>query len=161
LARTQTLVDYDAPRDVAVASKPGGSMDDWSSGLRVLLAEDHPINQKVVQLILAPYGAEVTVVENGAQAVEAFQTRLFDVVLMDMQMPLMDGLAATRVIRAHEREQGAARTPIVMLSANAMDHHRQDALVAGADLHIAKPVNAVALMTGIGQVLSPVEVIAS
>ena len=161
LARTQTLVDYDAPRDVVVHAKPGGPVDDRSIGLRVLLAEDHPINQKVVQLILAPYDAEVTVVENGAQAVEAFQSGLFDLILMDMQMPVMDGLAATRVIRAHERERGAARTPIVMLSANAMDHHRQDALVAGADLHIAKPVNAVALLTGIGQALNPASVIAS
>ena len=164
LARTQALADYDAPRDAASRPEPGadgGRLDDRPGQLRVLLAEDHPINQKVVQLILAPYGAEVTVVENGAQAVEVFQAGLFDLILMDMQMPLMDGLAATRVIRAHERERGAARTPIIMLSANAMDHHRRDALVAGADLHIAKPINAVALLTGIGQVLSPASVVAS
>jgi PAS domain S-box-containing protein len=158
LARTQRLADHDAPPEPSAIGDP---LDVRPGGLRVLLAEDHPINQKVVQLILAPYGAEVTVVENGALAIEAFKTGLFDLVLMDMQMPVMDGLAATRVIRAHEREQGGERTPIVMLSANAMDHHRQDALVAGADLHIAKPVNAVALMTGIGQALSPLKVIAS
>jgi len=71
-------------------------------------------------------------VENGAQAVDAMQTGTFDVVLMDTQMPVMDGLAATRAIRRHEEScAGRPRTPIVMLSANAMSHHRLDALAAG------------------------------
>jgi signal transduction histidine kinase len=123
--------------------------------LRVLLAEDHPVNQKVVLLILAPHEADVTVVENGAQAVEIFQAQAFDLVLMDLQMPVMDGLAATRAIRAHEQAHAErSRTPIVALSANAMAHHRQDALRAGADLHIAKPITALTLLTGIGQVLA-------
>ncbi|WP_165189577.1 hybrid sensor histidine kinase/response regulator [Caulobacter soli] len=120
--------------------------------LRVLLAEDHPVNQKVVQLLLEPYGVRVTTVDNGAQAVEAFERESYDLVLMDMQMPVMDGLAATRAIR--NLEIAGARTPIIMLSANAMARHRQDALLAGADLHVAKPVTAVALITGIGQVMS-------
>ena len=123
-----------------------------AEGLRVLLAEDHPINQRVVQLMLEPYGAAVTVVENGAQAVEAVSARRYDVVLMDMQMPVMDGLAATRAIRA--QEAGGRRTPIIMLSANAMAGHRQDALTAGADLHVAKPVTMAALLEGIGQVIA-------
>jgi CheY-like chemotaxis protein len=122
--------------------------------LRILLAEDHPINQKVVELILAPYGAEITIVENGAEAVAAVQTGTFDLVLMDTQMPVMDGLAATRAIRRYE-EDGAdrRRTPIVMLSANAMSHHRLDALAAGADLHLAKPVTGAALVAAIGEAL--------
>ncbi|MDR6623743.1 ATP-binding protein [Caulobacter segnis] len=123
-----------------------------AEGLRVLLAEDHPINQRVVQLILEPCGAAVTVVENGAQAVEAMATRPYDVVLMDMQMPVMDGLAATRAIRAHEA--GRWRTPIIMLSANAMAGHRQDALAAGADLHVAKPITVATLLDGITQVIT-------
>ena len=122
-----------------------------ADGLRVLLAEDHPINQRVVQLILEPCGAAVTVVENGAQAVEAVACEAYDVVLMDMQMPVMDGLAATRAIR--EREAPGRHTPIIMLSANAMAGHRQDALLAGADLHVAKPITAAALLDGIGQVM--------
>ena len=157
LARTQTLAEYDAPRDACAATVPsllGDLLEDRRDALRVLLAEDHPVNQKVVQLILAPYGAEVTVVENGALAVDAFKAAPFDLVLMDMQMPVMDGLAATRAIRALERDHApGARIPIVMLSANAMAHHRQDALAAGADLHVAKPVTAVALLAGIGQAL--------
>ena len=123
-----------------------------AEGLRVLLAEDHPINQRVVQLMLEPCGAAVTVVENGAQAVEAVAAKRYDVVLMDMQMPVMDGLAATRAIRA--QEAGGRRTPIIMLSANAMAGHRQDALTAGADLHLAKPVTIAALLDGIGQVIA-------
>jgi signal transduction histidine kinase/AmiR/NasT family two-component response regulator len=137
----------------------GVALAERNAPLRVLLAEDHPVNQKVVQLILEPHGADVTVVENGAQAVDAFQAQAFDLVLMDLQMPVMDGLAATRAIRAHEQARsgvgtGLGRTPIVALSANAMAHHRQDALLAGADLHIAKPVTALSLLAGIGQALA-------
>jgi PAS domain S-box-containing protein len=123
-----------------------------AEGLRVLLAEDHPINQRVVQLILEPFGATVTVVENGAQAVEAMSLDAYDVVLMDMQMPVMDGLAATRAIRSNEAP--GQRTPIIMLSANAMANHRQDAVAAGADLHVAKPITVAALLDGIGQVMN-------
>jgi len=117
--------------------------------LRILLAEDHPTNQRVVQLILGSAGAEVVTVENGALAVEAVARSRFDVILMDMQMPVMDGLTATREIRTAER--GGARTPIIMLSANAMAEHRYEALAAGADLHVAKPVTAASLLAGIAQ----------
>jgi CheY-like chemotaxis protein len=73
---------------------------------------------------------------------------------MDMQMPVMDGLAATRAIRAHERDLATGeRLPIIVLSANAMAHHKHDALAAGADLHVAKPVTADALLVGIDQAL--------
>ena len=117
--------------------------------LRVLLAEDHPTNQRVVQLILGSAGAEVVTVENGALAVEAVGRSRFDVILMDMQMPVMDGLTATRAIRM--AELGGLRTPIIMLSANAMAQHRYEALAAGADLHVAKPVTAASLLAGIAQ----------
>jgi CheY-like chemotaxis protein len=136
----------------APGCEPDESLADHGETLRVLLAEDHPVNQKVVQLLLEPYGVRVTTVDNGAQAVEAFRNGAYDLVLMDMQMPVMDGLAATRTIRG--LEQAGARTPIIMLSANAMARHRQDALMAGADLHVAKPVTAAALIGGIGQVMS-------
>jgi CheY-like chemotaxis protein/anti-sigma regulatory factor (Ser/Thr protein kinase) len=153
LTRVRALEVYDAGRGQArpdAALESGRMAAEQAAPLKVLLAEDHPTNQKVVALILAPYGAEITIVENGALAVEAMRAGGFDVVLMDMQMPVMDGLAATRAIR---REEAGARTPIVMLSANAMSHHRQEALAAGADLHIAKPVTAQALVAGIAEVL--------
>jgi PAS domain S-box-containing protein len=123
------------------------------AALRVLLAEDHPVNQKVVQLILGPLGAEVTVAADGRQALTAFQQEAFDLVLMDMQMPVMDGLAATRAMREHEAGDSRRATPIVMLSANAMPQHRQEAVEAGADLHLAKPVTAAALIAAVHEAL--------
>lgn len=141
LPRDRSLRDYDARE--AVAPQP-------SRGLRVLLAEDHPVNQRVVQLILAGHVAELVTVEDGAQAVAACESGTFDVVLMDMQMPRMDGLSATRAIRALEAERpNAPRTPILMLSANAMAEHRDAARDAGADLHLAKPVTARDLLTAL------------
>ncbi len=158
LARYMPLEAYDAKTPGAPINGHAGAHEISLAperALRILLAEDHPINQKVVQLILAPYGAQVVTVENGALAVEAFATDSFDLVLMDMQMPFMDGLAATRAIRLREQEDPTRRrTPILMLSANAMRQHRQDALAAGADLHVAKPVTAESLIAGIEAALA-------
>ncbi len=117
--------------------------------LRVLLVEDHPTNQRVAQLILATQGADVVTVGDGLDAIDAFKAGTFDVVLMDMQMPRMDGLEATRAIRVLEIESGAARTPIIMLSANALTAHREQTLAAGADLHVSKPITAANLLAGI------------
>jgi signal transduction histidine kinase/ActR/RegA family two-component response regulator len=122
--------------------------------LRILLAEDHPTNQRVVAMILQPYGVDLTVVENGVKALEAFQADTFDVVLMDMQMPEMDGLKATMAIRAYERTADLPRTPIAMLSANAMKEHVEQALMAGCDIHIAKPVTPESLAKGIEAALA-------
>jgi PAS domain S-box-containing protein len=119
-------------------------------GLRVLLAEDHPVNRQVIQLILAPFGVELTMAETGEEALAAFSRGQFDLVLMDMQMPVMDGLAATRAIRAREaRGGGGRRVPIVMLSANALHHHQTEALQAGADQHMSKPITAATLIAGV------------
>ncbi|PQZ83607.1 MULTISPECIES: ATP-binding protein [unclassified Brevundimonas] len=118
--------------------------------LRVLLAEDHPTNQRLIQLILADHVTELVIVDDGAQAVAAFEAQPFDVVLMDMQMPGMDGLTATRALRAVEAARpAAAPTPILMLSANAMPEHRDSARAAGADLHLAKPITARDLLTAL------------
>jgi len=145
MPRAETLAAYDA-RDPQAAPVPGRPYD---RPLRVLLAEDHPTNQRVVQLILASQGADLVTVDDGVQAVAVFAAGDFDVVLMDMQMPRMDGLTATRAIRALEAERGAPPTPIVMLSANAMAEHQAAALAAGADLHVAKPITAASLFAGI------------
>jgi PAS domain S-box-containing protein len=157
LAREGSLAAYDAGAAGArpEASPAGGQpLAERDTPVRILLAEDHPTNQKVVELILEPYGAEITIVENGALAVEAMRNGGFDLVLMDMQMPVMDGLAATRAIRRDEaRRDGGVRTPIVMLSANAMSQHRAEAFAAGADLHIAKPVTATTLVGGVAEAL--------
>ncbi len=144
----------DSAPDGSVAAGPERPRRAARSGpLRVLLADDHPTNQRVVQLILGSQGAEVVTVADGVEALDAFREGLFDLVLMDMQMPVMDGLAATRAIREHEGARAGTRTPLVMLSANAMAHHRDEALGAGADLHLAKPITAAALLAGIAALM--------
>ncbi len=119
------------------------------SGARILLAEDHPTNQKVVQLVLGSVGIDPVIVENGREALEALQAARFDVVLMDMQMPELDGLSATSQLRAWEREQAFPRTPVIMLTANALDEHVKASLEAGADQHLSKPIRADALIEAI------------
>ena len=139
-----------APAELQLAHGGQAELPPRTDGpLRVLLVEDHPTNQRVAQLILAAQGAAVVTVGDGVEALEAFRVATFDVVLMDMQMPRMDGLAATRAMRAWEAEIGAARTPIIMLSANALTTHREQTLAAGADLHVAKPITAAHLLAGI------------
>jgi signal transduction histidine kinase/CheY-like chemotaxis protein len=150
LERTIPLADYDAGRNAGPVTADGleGPAAELR-GLRVLLAEDHPINQRVVQLILEPFGVQLTTVENGQEAVDAFATEPFDVVLMDMQMPVMDGIAATRALRQREAAHpDRPRSAIVMLSANAMRQHRLETLAAGADLHLPKPITAAGLIEG-------------
>ncbi len=117
--------------------------------LNVLLAEDNLMNQKVFRLLLAPFGMVLTVAPDGQAAVAEFEAGAFDLVLMDMQMPVMDGLAATAAIRGLEQARGADRTPIVMLSANAMPEHIAQAMTAGCDGYIAKPVTPQSLIEGI------------
>ena len=124
------------------------------AGVRVLLAEDHPTNQKVVQLIVEAAGAELTVVENGREALVAMDGGAFDVVLMDMQMPELDGLSATRLLREREAILRLPRTPVVMLTANAMPEHVEASLAAGADRHLAKPIRAGELLAVLQACLS-------
>jgi PAS domain S-box-containing protein len=106
------------------------------AGRRVLLAEDNPINREVAVELLELVGLTVEVAVNGAQAVDALQARSFDIVLMDVQMPQMDGLTATRELRRR-----GIRTPILALTANAFEEERAACLAAGMNDHVAKPVN--------------------
>ncbi len=131
------------------------------AGVRVLLAEDHPTNQKVARLILEAAGVEMTVVENGRAALDAWRAGGFDLILMDMQMPEMDGLTATREIRAVELSEGRARTPILMLTANALDEHVRASLEAGADRHVSKPLRPDLLIGAVSEALQPDETAAA
>ncbi len=124
-----------------------------STGLRVLVAEDNPINQKVITFMLEPMGMTPVMAANGREALDLFKVGSFDLILMDMMMPEMDGLAATQAIRVWEKENNLPRTPIAMLSANAMSEHVKAALAAGCDVHIAKPVTPAALVTGMTEAL--------
>ena len=109
--------------------------------LRVLLAEDSVVNQKLALALLNKWGLTVSVAQNGAEAVELATTQEFDLVLMDVQMPEMDGLEATRQIRAHEAEAGGHR-PIIAMTAHAMTGDREECLEAGMDSYVSKPVRS-------------------
>ena len=119
---------------------------------RVLVADDHPTNRKVVELMLADV-ADIVTVENGREAVEMYGLVLPDLILMDMQMPVMDGLEAVRRIRALEVASGALRVPIIMLTANARPEHVRAGREAGADLHLQKPITSAALFAAIGEAM--------
>lgn len=120
-------------------------------GMRVLVAEDHPTNRKVVEIVLEPFGVDLTMVEDGQAALDALEQGRFDAVLMDMQMPVMDGLSATRAIRAREKASGAWPILVVMLTANAMEEHVAAARSAGADLHLAKPLHPAQLLEALAR----------
>ena len=144
---------------VKIASPPdtldAPTCSEWIGDIppRVLVAEDHPTNQLVVRHLLEPLGAKVIFAADGAEAVERFGSDTFDVILMDMQMPVMDGLTAVRTIRQQEASLEAPRIPIAMLTANSSDAHRNAATEAGADGFIAKPLTVTALLMGINDLL--------
>jgi PAS domain S-box-containing protein len=157
LARHRPLADYDAAGASTLAAPLDASRTARLATLRVLLAEDHLVNQRVVQMILGPFGVDLVIADNGAEAVEAFSTGLFDLVLMDMQMPVMDGLTATRALREQEAgAPGRRRTPVLMLSANAMRQHHEAATAAGADGYLAKPVTVASLVEGMLDILDAI-----
>jgi signal transduction histidine kinase/ligand-binding sensor domain-containing protein/DNA-binding response OmpR family regulator len=129
------------------------------SKLNVLVAEDNRINQLLTRKILEKQGHRVTVVDNGRSAVEAFEADSFDVILMDIQMPKMDGLAATAAIREREaRHRGErGRAPIIALTAHAMSDDRERCLKAGMDGYVAKPIRAHELFASIQAVCRAAE----
>jgi CheY-like chemotaxis protein len=110
--------------------------------IRVLAAEDNAMNQLVLKTLLAQVGIDPEVVADGCAAVEAWEREPWDVILMDVQMPVMDGPTATAVIRTRERAEGRPRTPIVALTANAMSHQIAEYLQSGMDAFVAKPIEA-------------------
>lgn len=122
--------------------------------LRILAAEDNANNRLVLKMFLEQVGVTPTFVENGALAVEAWKTADFDVILMDVQMPIMSGPEASSEIRKLERKTNRARTPIIALTANAMTHHVRECLLAGMDAHVAKPIQPDLLFATIDEVLT-------
>ncbi|MFN3432709.1 MAG: response regulator, partial [Candidatus Sericytochromatia bacterium] len=124
------------------AAAPSSDRDGRS--LRVLYADDHAINRQVVAMILGPLGVELTLVENGREALDILKSSAFDIVLMDVQMPEMDGLTATRELR----KAGWGRDlPVIMLTAKAMARDQQECLEAGANDYLAKPIDVDKLLS--------------
>jgi CheY-like chemotaxis protein len=119
----------------------------------ILVAEDSPDNRLVIAAYLRREPYQVDFAEDGKQAFEKFIANLYDLVLMDIQMPEMDGLDVTRAIRRWEFEQGRVPTPIVALTAYALEEDVQRALSAGCNLHISKPLRKQALIECIQQAM--------
>jgi signal transduction histidine kinase/CheY-like chemotaxis protein len=125
-----------------------------TTSVRVLAAEDNAHNRLVLQMFLEQVGIEPVFAENGLVAVELWSQDQFDLILMDVQMPIMSGREATMRIRELERLQKRKRTPIIALTANAMTHHVQECLESGMDAHVAKPIRPEVLFAVIHQALS-------
>ncbi len=125
--------------------------------IRILAAEDNATNQLVLRTLLGQAGLEAAFVDNGRKAVDAWEDGDWDLILMDVQMPEMDGGAATEIIRAREGETGRRRTPIIALTANALTHQVEEYFARGFDGHIAKPIVVEALFTALEAALANVE----
>jgi signal transduction histidine kinase/NO-binding membrane sensor protein with MHYT domain/ActR/RegA family two-component response regulator len=119
------------------------------AGYRVLVVDDNAVNRQVIELILASVGVEHATAQDGAEGLAAMMTGGFDAVLMDIQMPVMDGFEATRRIRAWERATERPRAPILMVSANCLKEHVDAGQAAGADGHLSKPISAAELVTAL------------
>jgi CheY-like chemotaxis protein len=138
----------------SMTSRPAGARAmDLVPPLKILLVEDNPINPKVASRVLEKAGHSVTIAGNGVEALTQVSDRHFDLVLMDVMMPEMDGLSATVAIRA--REQGTdSHLPIVALTANAMQGDREKCLEAGMDGYVSKPIQLPILFQEIAQTMS-------
>lgn len=133
-------------QDIA-SEEDGGGETVSPSRLRILLAEDHPINRKLLTAILAVAGHETDVAENGKQAVERAMAGAYDLVLLDLRMPVMDGFAAAAGIRALEPPD--RRVPILAVTANASDNDLARCRAAGIDAVLSKPISAEKLLTAV------------
>jgi len=130
----------ESPEKAAPAADPERPAASGPIAARVLAVDDNPTNRMVIGALLQASGVELAFAENGREAVDACREKTFDLVFMDIQMPELDGVAATREIRAREQSEGTAPTPIVALTANVMDHQRKEYIAAGMDGVVGKPI---------------------
>jgi len=138
------IVQESAPEKVDAQQDGAGLCTRRLDGVRVLLVEDNPVNQKVAIRMLQKLGCVVELAENGQQALDKLEGVCFDIVLMDMQMPVMDGLTATRLLRQRELQTGK-RQVVIALTANATQTDREQCLEAGMDDYLSKPLTLDAL----------------
>ncbi|MFL5296355.1 MAG: ATP-binding protein [Phenylobacterium sp.] len=122
--------------------------------LRLLAAEDNPTNQQVLAAVMESLGIDIDIVADGRQAVDAWRVGGYDLILMDIQMPVMDGIDAAREIRAVETDEKRRRTPIVALTANALTYQVEEYMAAGMDGHVAKPIEIAKLYEAISAALN-------
>ncbi len=127
------------PSEASAHDSPKRKQEPLLNQARILVAEDHPVNQRITTRFLDKLGVQWQLVENGEEALRAVATTEFDLVLMDVQMPVMDGLEATLAIRKWETLRGT-HVPIIALTANVLEEHRKEAQQAGFDDYLAKPI---------------------
>lgn len=148
------LIDLGNAMIPALEGRSSPAIKDYKKSFNILLAEDNEVNQKVAIKILEKYNHQVTVVGNGLEAFKAVKQNRFDVVLMDVQMPVMGGFEATREIRQYEKDQAMPRTPIIALTAHAMLGDREKCIQAQMDEYLSKPLKQNLLMQTILRVAS-------
>ncbi|THD62414.1 ATP-binding protein [Phenylobacterium sp.] len=140
--------------EAAGAATEAAAHDTGDRNIRLLAAEDNPTNQQVLAAVMESLGIDIDIVGDGKQAVDAWKVGGYDLVLMDIQMPVMDGIDAARAIRDHEAAEQRKRTPIVALTANALTHQVDEYLAAGMDGHVAKPIEIAKLYEAISAALT-------
>ncbi len=143
LSLPMEAVLHRASEPIQAAETPGSLQ-----GRSILAADDHEVNRRILRLLLEPHGCRLTLVENGAEALEAASVERFDAVLMDMQMPVMDGLEATRRLRSHPLN---GDTPVIALTANALDTHKTAWDQVGVHAFLTKPIDPVMLAATLAQ----------
>ena len=147
----KVLGDCDASREGLAPPSPK-SLPEARPSLRILVAEDNVVNQKVAKGMLERLGHSVVIAANGRAALEALDRQTFDVVLMDIQMPEMDGLEAIRIIRERDAKAGD-HLPVIAMTAHALESDRERGLTAGMDAYVTKPIQPSALIEAIDTVL--------
>jgi PAS domain S-box-containing protein len=150
LFQIELPVGIDCNEPVEIPASPAADHQ-LSDGIRVLLVEDNLVNQKVAAALLKKLGCQLEIAGNGAEALNQLAARHFDVVLMDCQMPVMDGFEATRRLRAGEIGETMRRVPIIAMTANAMQGDREACLASGMDDYLAKPVSNAALKAALAR----------
>lgn len=151
------IIEVDVPEYIAITLLDGefSSLEKEMAidqhALSILLAEDSEDNRLLIQSYLKNTPHQIDIAENGEIAVEKFKTGKYDIVLMDIQMPVMDGYSATQMIRKWEKDKGLKSTPIVALTAHALKEEKQKSIDSGCTSHITKPVKKRILMEAIHQ----------
>jgi len=137
------------------STEPEPEAEPTLPAVRILAAEDNRTNQLLLTAMLEPLGAEIRLAGDGAEVVEAFEAGRFDLILMDIQMPVANGVDAARAIRALEAQRGLPPTPILALSANVMPHQIEEYRAAGMNGFVAKPIEMAVLIEAIERALVP------
>ncbi|HYD46341.1 MAG TPA: ATP-binding protein [Phenylobacterium sp.] len=146
------LVRGDAPATAVEANDSAPEGDE--ANIKLLAAEDNPTNQRVLKAVMDSLGIDIDIVPDGKAAVEAWRAGAYDLILMDIQMPVMDGIAAAKAIRDAEWSEQRKAIPIIALTANALSHQVEEYLAAGMDSHVSKPIEIAKLYEAISDALT-------